>query len=358
MRNTYSTRRHVLSFIPLTLVLTVWTLSVQAGELSDGKRSLRRAGVEEFTIVAQSGDAVSKTGGQTFLSIAGGPTGGVFHIVAAAMASVMAKNIPGLKVTAESTGASTENARLLGRNEAALGLVSSDVAHYAYLGGREFAKDGRKFDNFRLVMTGYSSPLQIFVLATSKIRTVEDIKGKRLIALAGTTVQAHFPTALKAFGITNKDYKEMSAAPDAIVEAVREGRADVGVISGGAPMLAITDLTTRHDVRFIPIPPDKADQIFKENQWYVPGVIKAGVYRGLDKDVPTVEVPINLLSRNDLPTDLIYSITKALSEHTEDLKSVHPMAGMFTAVMSTKRTPIVPFHPGAEKYYREKGLLK
>jgi TRAP transporter TAXI family solute receptor len=358
MKAIVSIKLRTLASLALVLLLVAWSLSVQAVPMREGKVDLKAAVDEKLSTVAQSGDAAPKTGGQTFLSIGGGPTGGVFHIVAASMASVMAKNVPGLKITAESTGASTENARLLGRNEIALGLVSSDVAYYAYLGEREFAKDGQKFDNFRLVMTGYSSPLQIFVLATSKIRTVEDIKGKRLIALAGTTVQAHFPTALKAFGITNKDYKEMSASPDAIVEALREGRADVGVISGGAPMLAITDLTTRHDVRFIPIPPNKADQIFKENQWYVPGVIKAGVYRGLDKDVPTVEVPINLVGRKDLATDLVYNITKALSEHTEDLKSIHPMAATFTAVMSTKRTPIVPFHPGAEKYYREKGFLK
>ena len=358
MKAIFPIKLRTLASLALVLLLVAWSLSAQAVPMREGKADLKSAVGEKLSTVAQSGDAASKTGGQTFLSIGGGPTGGVFHIVAAAMAAVMAKNVPGLKVTSESTGASTENARLLGRNEIALGLVSSDVAYYAYLGEREFAKDGRKFDNFRIIMTGYSSPLQIFVLATSKIRTVEDIKGKRLIALAGTTVQAHFPTALKAFGITNKDYKEMSAAPDAIVEALREGRADVGVISGGAPMLAITDLTTRHDVRFIPMPPDKADQINKENQWYVPGVIKAGVYRGLDKDVPTVEVPINLVGRKDLATDLVYNITKALSEHTEDLKSIHPMAATFTAVMSTKRTPIVPFHPGAEKYYREKGFLK
>ena len=207
-------------------------------------------------------------------------------------------------------------------------------------------------------MTGYSSPLQIFVLADSKINALEDIKGKRVMVLSGTTVQAHFPAALKAFGITNKDYKESAAAHEPIMEALREGRADVGVVSGGAPLLAITDLATRHDIRFISIPPEKAEQIRKENPWYVPGLIKAGVYRGLVRDVPTVEVPINLIGRKDLADDLVYSITKTLSEHTEDLRAIHPMAGWFTAEMSTRQAPIVPFHPGAEKYFREKGLLK
>ena len=352
MKTICSKTLRILSFVTLTLLLVGWNAWVQAVPVPEGKAGLKGPVVERLIILSQS------TTGQEFLSIGGGPTGGVFYIVSAGMASVLAKNIPGLRVTAESTAASTENARLLGRKELALGLVASDVAYYAYLGEREFAKDGRKYDNFRLVMTGYSSPLQVFVLATSQIKALEDIKGKRVIVLAGTTVQAHFPAALKAFGITNKDYKETSAAPDAIVEAVREGRVDVGVISGGAPMLAITDLTTRHDVRFIPVPPDKASQINRENPWYVPGVIKAGVYRGLDKDVPTVEVPINLLVRNDLSTDLVYNIAKTLSEHTEDLRVIHPLAGLFTAEMSIRRPPIVPFHPGAEKYYREKGLLK
>jgi len=271
---------------------------------------------------------------------------------------VLEKNIPGLKVTAESTAASTENARRLGRGEMELGLVAADVAFYASEGAREFVKDGRKYDNLRVVMRGYSSPLHMFTLASSNIKSVEDIKGKRVYVLAGTTIQAHLPAALKAFGITNKDYKEVGAAHEAICNAVRENQADVGIISGGAPMVAVTDLTTRHDVRFLAIPRDRADQIHKENPWYVPGVIKAGVYRGLVQDVPSVEVPIFLVARKDLDVELIYKMTKALAEHTAALKAVYPLAGEFTAETSTRDAPIVPFHAGAEKYYKEKGLLK
>ncbi len=301
----------------------------------------------------------SKAGGsQQFLSVGGGTTGGAFFIVAAAMATVLEKNVPGLKVTAESTMASTENARRLGRGELDLGLVAADVAYYAAQGTREFAKDGRKYDNLRVLMRGYSSPLQMFTLADSNIKTVEDMRGKRVYVLTGTTIQAHLPAALKAFGITNKDYKETAASTEAIVDAVREGQADVGISSGGAPLVAVTDLTTRHDVRFLPVPPEKAALIHKENAWYVPGVIKAGLYRGLTQDVPTVEVPIFLIARKDLDTDLVYRMTKALVEHNADLKSIYPLAADFTAEQSTKDAPTVPFHPGAERYYKERGLLK
>jgi TRAP transporter TAXI family solute receptor len=315
--------------------------------------------VGSVAAAAQPAGPSSKSGGpQQFFSVGGGTTGGAFFIVAAAMATVLEKNVPGIKVTAESTAASTENGRRLGRGELDLGLVAADVAYYAARGAREFARDGRKYDNLRVMMCGYSSPLQMFTLAQSNIKTVEDIRGKRVYVLTGTTIQAHLPAALKAFGITNKDYKETAASTEAIVDAVREGQADVGIISGGAPLVAVTDLTTRHSVRFLPVPPEKAAQIRQENAWYVPGVIKAGVYRGMTQDVPSVEVPIFLMTRQDLDTELVYRMTKALAEHTADLEAVYPLAAAFTAEQSTKTAPIVPFHPSAERYYKERGLLK
>jgi len=295
------------------------------------------------------GPAMAKTS----LTIGTGGTGGTFYAVGAAMAQVLNSKVEGISVSAESTGASVANCRLVGAKKVEFGLSATDALHAAYFGKRKFTEP---LKNLRLLFVGYSAPFHVLVGAKSDVSSIIELKGKKLASYPGNTSEFQVPAILSVYGITRKDYTTVPLRPTEQVQAYRDGSVNCIFTSLGAPNSSITDLTTTHKMRFLPIEGQYADQAAKEYPFFPKDVIKAGTYKGLDHDVSTLATRIVLITHKDVSDKLITSFMDVISGSLDELGQMHKSAATFTPEM-IKNSVYIPLHPAAEKWYKKKGIV-
>ncbi len=289
------------------------------------------------------------------LTILTGGAAGTYYPIGGAMAEVINKYAKGVKATAVTSGASVTNARKIGNKEAELALLQNDIAYYAY-NGIEMFKD-KPVKNMMGIATLYPEVIQIVTLKESGIKTIYDLKGKKVAVGApgsGTAVDAL--QILNAAGIdeTNtkieyRDFKE-------VADGLKDRTIDAGFIVAGIPTAAVSDVAAVRDVMIVEVPDEIYKKLTEKYKFYTQYTIPAGTYKGLDKDVKTVAVLAMLVTRDDIPEDVIYEVTKAIFEHRDELVAAHKRAQDITLETALEGMPI-PLHPGAEKYYKEKGLL-
>jgi len=289
------------------------------------------------------------------ITIVTGGSAGTYYPIGGAMAQAITEYAPGIKATAVTSGASVVNARKVGNLEAEFGFMQNDVAYYAYHGVEMF-KDA-KVDKLRGVATLYPEIIQIVTLKESGIKTIYDLKGKRVAVGApgsGTAVDAL--QILNAAGIDESntdirylDFKEVS-------DSLKDRTIDAGFIVAGIPTAAVGDIAAVRDVAIVEVPDEIYQKLKEEYPFYTQVTIPAGTYKGVDEDVKTVAVLAMLATNADLPEDLVYEVTKAIFEHRDVLEAAHKRAADITLETALEGMPI-PLHPGAEKYYKEKGLI-
>lgn len=290
-----------------------------------------------------------------FVSVATGGTGATYYLVGSGMAKLFNKYIPGVRATSEVTAASAENARLVGAGKATVGLASTDIAFYAY-NGMEFFKD-QKIDNVRSLMAGHYS-YQPYVTLDPNIKSIPELKGKRVsIGAAGSGHEVTHTAFLKAGHDIDprKDFQIKYLSYVEQVQAMRDGSLDVGGIGGGIPTSALVDLFNTHKAYFISIDPEALKRAQEKYPYMEMRTIPAGTYRGQDKDALAVAVGANVLVRADMEEQLAYQLTKAILDHTDELAEIHP-AGKEYNIKDAMTGIVVPFHTGAIKYYKERGL--
>ncbi len=291
-----------------------------------------------------------------FISIATGGTGGTYFILGSGMAKIIEKYVPNVKVSVESTAASTENIRLIAGKKVQFAIVMPDGAYFGYHGGREF-KDA-KYPNLRSVMAGHTSPMHFMVRSNSGIKSLADLKGKRVaLSAPGSTAKFMAESTLEAYGLTSKDYKPMLLSYAEQADALRDGAIDMACIFAGAPASAAMDLSTTHDITFLNVAPAELQKVLKEHPYCKEVVIKAGTYRGQNEDVKTFATSSILITYAELESELVYAVAKAILEHTPELKEVHPQGAEYDLADAAEGVAI-PLHPGAEKYLMEKGVFK
>ncbi|WP_439577064.1 TAXI family TRAP transporter solute-binding subunit [Elioraea sp.] len=295
----------------------------------------------------------SPAGATEFITFGGGSTGGSFHIVSAGMARVVEQHVPNVRATARVTAATIENTRLLGQKRIEFALAASSGPYAAVKGKAPFANE--RYDNIRYVATGYSSPFQIIVPANSPVRTVADLANRRVGVLVGITAQDWFPRIAEVYGIAGR-FQQFQLRAAELMTSLRDGNIEVAVFSGAAPTPAITDLATSRSVRFIPIGEERAKQVLETHPFFFVADIPANIYPGQTQPVTSLFNPILLVTRAELPEELVYAVTKVLLDtHHADLKAIHPDAGLFN-VENAGKSMVVPIHPGAARFYAEKGI--
>tara|TARA_R110000787_G_scaffold262422_6_gene367981 strand:- start:10185 stop:11150 length:966 start_codon:yes stop_codon:yes gene_type:complete len=289
-----------------------------------------------------------------FVTFGGGSSGGAFFTIAAGMARVVEKNVDNVQATARVTAATTENTRLLGRERIQFALAAASGPYSAASGLPPF-KDER-YTNVRYIATGYSSPFQIVVQADSEVQSLADLPGRRVGVLLGITAQDWFPRLAEVYGVAGK-FETFELGAGELMTSLRDGNIDVAVISASAPSPAISDLATSRDVRFIPIGTEEANKMISTTHpFFYIDVIPAGTYPGQDKDVQSILNPILLITHANVSTDLVYNVTKVLLDtHHADMSAIHPNAGRFR-VENAGKSMVIPPHPGAVKFYKEKGI--
>ena len=297
--------------------------------------------------------AVTVSAETTFISIGTGGTGGIYYPYGGGVAEIWSKNVPGVKAVAEVTGASVENVKLAHKGETVIGEVMGDVADAGYKGEGKF--EGKKHDILTMAVM-YPNLLQMVTLKDSGIDNIEQVAGKSISTGSpgsGTNFMAE--AVLKALGILPDAYKDSRLSFTESANALRDGTIQVGAWSVGPGTSSIMDLATTHDIRILPFTAEQTQKILAANANYSAVELGGGVYRGVDAPVSTIGVWNVMICQKSLDTELVYSLVKALFEHNDYLRKIHPSAAYTTPENAVKYSPI-PLHPGTVKYLAEKGV--
>jgi len=292
-----------------------------------------------------------------YLSLATGNPGGTFYFIGAGFANLFNKYVPDVRVIAESTAASEENFHYVIRKKVDMGLISIHVIEPAL---------EKKMDlsGVRLVCLGHTSDRHWFVRKDSPIQSVSDFKGKRVaLGSPGSGTLVSSKVELSAAGnLKLEDIKPAYLSFTESVTAIKDGTVDVGVISAGYPVASLLDLARTTPIRLIPYSESELKALMTSHPYYVRVVIPAGTYQGIDTDTLTRGIATAIFCRRELSDELVYQMMKALYDHQKEKDAIHPQAkqwsleNMFRGADYT--TKYIPFHPGAIKYLKEKGVWK
>lgn len=292
------------------------------------------------------------------LSIGTGGVGGVYYPYGGGLAEIITKNIPGFKATAEVTAASVANVRMVQTGALQLALVMDDTAWEAYEGKGKFAAEG-KLENLRSLFQMYPNYYKIVTLKEYPIYKIEDLKGKRVsIGAPGSGTELKFINLITALGMTRADFKESRLSFAEQVTALKDKTIDAGCWSVALGASTIIDIATTHDIRIIPFSPEEQKKITTAFPFYFTGIVPKGTYRGVTADVPTLWVGNTVVAHKDLPDRAAYEIVKAVFDpkNLEYLRIVHSAAK--DTVLERAAIVPIPLHPGAERFFKEKGVLK
>ncbi|MBW2434421.1 MAG: TAXI family TRAP transporter solute-binding subunit [Deltaproteobacteria bacterium] len=301
-------------------------------------------------IILIGGPAIART---EFVSIGTGGTGGIYYPYGGGVAEIWNKYVKGVRAVAEVTGASVENVKLAHKGETVIGEVMGDVAVDGFKGLTKF--QDKKQDILSMAIM-YPNLLQVVTLKKYGITNIEQIKGKNISSGSpgsGTNFMAE--AVFTALDIPLDSYKDSRLSFTESANALRDGTIEVGVWSVGPGTSSILDLATTHDIHIINFTPAQQQKILATRKEYSAVDLAGGVYRGVDKAVPTIGVWNVMICQASLDTDLVYKLVKALYEHQDYLLKIHPSASYTTPDNAVKYSPI-PLHPGTVKYLKEKGI--
>jgi TRAP transporter TAXI family solute receptor len=301
----------------------------------------------------EGNDAVKNTTGITkpkFISIVTGGTGGTYYPLGGSFAKIISDET-GIQTNAEVSGASAENMKLLQAKEAELAFSQTDIAAYA-IEGKEMFK-GSKIDNVQAIGTLYPETIQIVTTASSGIKTVEDLKGKKVsVGAPGSGTVANAKQILEVHGMTFADIKKQDLSFDESTAGLMDGTIDAAFVTAGTPTGAVESLAATEKIVIVPIAKDKQEALIEKYPYYTKDEIDKGVY-GLTEKVGTVAVQAMLVVRSDLSEGVVYEITKAIFENTA--KVTHAKGKLIKAKNALNGVGI-KIHPGAQKYFDEKGI--
>jgi TRAP transporter TAXI family solute receptor len=290
-----------------------------------------------------------------FINILTGGTSGVYYPMGVAISNVFTKDIEGARPSVQSTKASVENLNLLQQGRGELAFTLDDTLIFAWEGDKDkgFAK---KLDKLRGLTTIYPNYIQIVASKDSGIKTLQDLKGKRVSVGApksGTEVNAR--AIFKAAGLSYDDLAKVEYLPFAeSVELIKNRQLDATLQSAGLGVASIRDLATSLPITVVPIPASVTEKAGKP---FVKKIIPANTYDGQTEAVETAAVLNSLVTRAGVSDELAYQMVKAIYDNLPSLQAAHSAAKAIKLENAVEGMPI-PLHPGAERYLKEKGVIK
>lgn len=304
-----------------------------------------------------AGLALSFGAGAQNISIATGGTGGVYYPMGGGMAAVLSKHVPGMQATAEVTGGSVDNLKLIASGKPYIGFSMTDAGLDAYRGEDKFK--GNKVP-LKTLMVLYPNRMHVVSIEGRGIAKIADLKGKRVSTGApGSATEVMAFRVIEAAGLDkDRDIKRERLSVAESVNAVKDGKIDAFFWVGGLPTAGVTDLANTPGTKLKMV--DHAEVVPAMNRkygnLYVEDVIPKEVYRGMDTDNKQATVMNILVAHENMDDKTAYNIVKTIFDKRDDLIAVHKEAANFKLEnQKTSATPI-PFHPGAVKYFAEKGI--
>ncbi len=310
------------------------------------------------TLIAASALVLTATASHAneFINVLTGGTSGVYYPLGVSLTQIYGKAIPGAKTSVQATKASAENLNLLqaGRGEVAFTL--GDTLSEAWKGNEDVGFK-TPLKKLRTLAAIYPNYIHFIANADSGIKTLADLKGKRVsVGAPKSGTELNSREIFKAAGMSYKDLAKVEyLGYSESVELIKNRQLDATLQSSGLGMAAVRDLAMAIKMVVIPIPVDVVKKI--DDAAYSAGIIPANTYNGQTVDVPTVAVQNYLVTHEGVSTDTVYKMTRSMFENLDAMAAAHGAAKAINPKTAGIGSP-VPLHPGAEKYYREAGLIK
>lgn len=289
------------------------------------------------------------------ISIGSGSVGSSHYTIQTGCADIITR-YAGISATCEATKWSAANVDLLRNKKIELSSCTSDAVYDAWIGSDYFK--GKQQDFVRIYHTGYTSCCVFVTKAGSGIKKAEDMRGKRVYAWKSTSpIMMRWTLAtLYGAGLTKDDVIMMDeVSTKEAVSALKEGRCDASLIVGSIPTSAVIELTSTMDCVVLPAP-ENVQKVLDEQFPFVTLLdLPANTYKGQTKDIKILGAKTHMICHRALPNDLIYRVTKALMEHPDEVRAIHPAAKTVN-LENIFANPQAPYHPGAIEYYKEKGV--
>lgn len=306
------------------------------------------------------------------LKFASFSVGGAWYIYAVNIAEIIKPNLPdGSKIDVLPHQGGVGNPILVSKGSADLGLSFSTASNWAYKGIVDY--EGKpKMDNLRALVGGLNKPHRIAVMAREDlgINSVQEIKDKkmkiRLITVQrGGAGEALARQVLEAYGMNYDDIRQMGGAVNHIdlpvaIQQMQDGQADIFIHNVGYKQPDIVEMTLRGGIKFLALEPDKAAYLVDKYGHQANLKVEKGEFTGVESDVPSIGYPTGVIATDKMSDDVAYLITKSICENKEKLAKVHASLVDFdpTTAWQPEKNGFIPFHPGAERYYKEKGWMK
>ena len=292
----------------------------------------------------------------TVVKLATGGNTGTYYSYGTAIGQIVGEKAD-VSFNIQSTGASKANIQLIDAGEVDMAIVQNDVMDYAFNGSDLFMEDGA-VTGFSAMAAVYAEVVQIVANPSSGIESIADLKGKNVsVGDAGSGVEFNAKQILEAYGITFDDINKQNLSFSASADAYKDSKIDAFFATAGAPTTAIMDLVTSKDILILNIEDDIADKLMESYPFYTVYDIPGGTYTGVEEDIKTLAVKATFIVSNDLDETTVYNMTKALFENKEAITSAHAKGNELNEEYAVSGISI-PFHKGAEKYFREIGALK
>lgn len=291
------------------------------------------------------------------LSIATGGTGGVYYPLGGGLANLLSKYVPGMQATAEVTGGSVDNLKLIATGKPYIAFSMADAGQDAYRGEDKF-KGGKV--PLRTLMILYPNRMHVVTIEGTGINKMADLKGKRVsTGSPGSATEVMAFRVMEASGLDkDRDVTRERLGVAESVNAIKDRKIDAFFWVGGLPTAAVTDLANTPGIKLKMI--DHSDTVAKMNKKYGPlyvqDVIPKDMYKGMGADNKIATVWNILVSNQNLSDQTAYSIVKTIFDHQSDLVAVHKEALNFKLENQKASASPIPFHPGAVKYFAERGI--
>ena len=303
-----------------------------------------------------SGSAIAAD--QQFISIGTGGVTGVYYPTGGAICRLVNKKRKehGIRCSVESTGGSVYNINTVRAGELEFGVAQSDWQFHAFNGTSKFEDQG-KFENLRAVFSVHPEPFTLVSRKGTGISGFADLKGKKVnVGNPGSGQRATTEVVMEGFGMTMSDFALASELKGSeMAQALCDGKIDAMIYTIGHPAAAVTEAATTCDVELVSVNGGPIDKLVADNPYYRVATIPGGMYRGTDAATTTFGVGATFVSSADVSDDVVYTVVKAVFDNFEDFKKLHP------AFANLKESEMIadglsaPIHPGAAKYYKERG---
>lgn len=328
-----------------TLALSI-TLGASALALSacGGDKNTNASSADTATQTTESADTLTTK----FVTVGTGGASGPYNIIGTALTDHYAK-LFGVNAKTQTTGASVENLNLLAQKKLEMAFVMSDALSDAVNGQNSF---NTKIDSVSQVASLYPNYVQIVASGASGIKSIEDLRGKRVaVGAQGSGVEVATRALLEGFGITYNDVKVDYLGYAEAADSLKSGKLDAAFLTSGLPNSSLMELEQGFDLQIVSVPSDKLSEIAKTKTFFIPMDIPAGTYNN-DAAVPTAAILNALVVRSDMSDDDVYKLTKAFFENLDSLKNAHQAAADIS-VENAQNGLVAPLHPGAKRYYDE-----